>query len=176
MSAEETIPQLRERIDRQNKEIAGLRKQNGELRTVAASAAFQSEGYAPETGALFVGAKGDDFVVPTAEVVNQFAEQYNLGKLSPAATTEESGEAETEEVEEQDQSQGDSKRSLDPLSRSGSASSAGAGGAATEKMTRAEWIKLSQTDKAAAETALRQGRVQLSGDQAVVPGTNPYDQ
>lgn len=176
MSTEETIPQQRERIDRQNKEIAGLRKQNKELRTVAAKAAFEAAGYNPDVGALYEGAQGEEFVVPTTEAVAAFADQYGLGKLSPEATTEGTGESVSNEEEEQSASQeAPGSENLDKLSRSGSSAGAGAGGAGSEKMSRAEWIKLSQTDKAAAENALRQGKVQLSGDTPVLQGTNPYD-
>lgn len=176
MSEQETIPQLRERIDQQNKQIAGLRKQNGELRTVAAAAAFESAGYAPESGALYEGVQGDEFVVPTTEAVEAFASQYNLGKRQTTETSEGSGEAVSVEEDERAASQeAPGSTNLDKLSRSGSSAGAGAGGADSEKMTRADWIKLSQQDKAAAENALRQGKVQLSGDQAVQPGTNPYD-
>jgi len=176
MSNEETIPQLRERIDQQNKQIAGLRKQNGELRTVAASAAFESAGYRPEAGALYESVAGDEFVVPTTEAVEAFASQYNLGKVSTAAPSEGSGEPAPVEEEEQDEVPAEPDRSaLAALSRSGSSAGGSAGGASTEQMTRAEWIKLSQSDRAAADQALRQGKVQLSGNDPVPRGTNPYD-
>jgi hypothetical protein len=176
MSAEETIPQLRERIDQQNKQIAGLRKQNGELLTVAAKAAFESAGYNPLHGELFVSKQGDEPVVPTLDAVEAFAEQWQLGKQTPAETSKAADESEPSEGEEQTVDQAaPGSADLDRLSRSGSSSGAGAGGAGSEKMTREEWIQLSRTDKAAAENALRQGKVQLSGSQAVVPGTNPYD-
>lgn len=176
MSAEETIPQLRERIDQQNKHIAGLRKQNGDLFSVAASAAFESAGYNPKHAQLFVSRAGDDVVIPTTEAVEAFAVEWDLGKVSPEATSEGTGgPASVEEEEQTAPQEAPGSTNLEQLSRSGSSAGAGAGGAGSEKMTRAEWIQLSQQDKAAAENALRQGKVQLSGDQAVMPGTNPYD-
>lgn len=174
MSAEETIPQMRDRIDAQNKQLAGLRKQNQELRTAAAEAVFEQQGYNPRHAELFVNQTAEQGTVPTPETVAAFAGEWDLAK--PQLESEQSSApAETEEAEEQPVDQQTPGSALAPMSRSGSSEGAGAGGAGTEKMTRQEWIQLSKTDKGAADTALRQGKVQLSGDAPPVVG-NPYDQ
>lgn len=174
MSTEETIPQMRDRIDAQNKQLSGLRKQNQELRTVAAESTFEAAGYNPKHAALFVTQTAEAGTIPTSEVVEAFAGEWDLAKVK-VDKQEQSGESsEPVEAEEQDAPQRAPGSALDPMSRSGSSTGAGAGGAGSEAMTRQEWIQLSKTDKAAAENALRQGRVQLSGDTPVVG--NPYDQ
>lgn len=175
MSLEETLPQLRERIDAQNKELAGLRQQNTKLLSEAASARFELEGYNPKHAELYVRT-AEDGAVPTVETIRTFAEEWDLGKRAPATTTDSVDEAAPVDEEEPNEDQGADLSHLDRLSRSGSASGDGSGGTGTEKMTRADWIKLSQKDRAAADSALRQGKVQLSGDEGPVPrGSNPYD-
>lgn len=153
--ADETIPQMRERIDKQNTEISDLRSQ---LRTFEAREAFRDAGLKPEFGDLFA-AQADDKTAINTETASAFAEQYGLG----ASIVQE--EAEVEEAPQTEEESG-APAGSELASMSSGGTSAGDGGAATggPTMTRQEWIALQQTDPAAAQSALMRGQVQLRED------------
>jgi hypothetical protein len=176
--SEETIPQMRERIERlekAEKEITSqrdsLRKENAQLK---ARDAFREEGYPASYGDLYAGQNGDAEL--TSESLDAFVTAFGLTKATAQSTGEEStskGESESEAES------GNADLAL--LARGGSRAGEGGVGSSTQApMTRAEYMELAQTDPNAAKVAVSQGRVQLSRDNPYVPsqgrvsGPNPY--
>lgn len=170
--SEDTIPQMRERIDTQAAEIqtrdSTISELQSELRASQAREAFRDAGYNPKHGSLYAQQNPDGDI--TEESVAAFAGEWDLTPASPSAPTE-------EVVDNAEASDG--SEALDSLDRSGSRAGSGGDGSSSEQvLTRQEWIELQLTDPVAAASAMNQGRVQLGEDPtAGAPrGTNPYDQ
>jgi hypothetical protein len=169
------IPQMRETIDRLNKEKAGLQKDNGELqskvRVFEAKDAFRGAGYNPNHGELFAAMNPEGEITPDA--VAEFAERQSLPPLSgDTGDSSEEGDSTSDDA-------GDSN--LAGMAGSGSrGGDGGAGGANVESMTRQEWQALHADDPAAAAQAIASGRVEISKDNPYVSGSglargeNPY--
>lgn len=157
--SEETIPEMRETIERLQKERASLVKDNTKLQSDLhirdAREAFRSGGYDPRHGDLFA-AKNPEAEI-TEENVATFADEWNLAAVSVKSTSE---------SEENSADLADD--GTDALSAMGSGGTStgegGASGTATQKMTRSEWKKLMITDPASAKAAVASGKVEISGD------------
>lgn len=176
--SEETIPQMRERIEtltKENKQLAkNLDDVTKDLRVRNAKDAFSAAGLNPKHAELFAEKYEGD---PTAEAVAEFAEAWDLQPAAPVVTDtpDEEGGSEPEPAP--------GSADLAQLSRSGSRSGdGGIDGAGDQAMTRDQWKDLYQRDPAAAQAAIRQGRVQVSRDNPALAkparaprGTNPYD-
>lgn len=149
--ADETIPQMRDRIDKQNDELNVLR---GELRQYQARDAFRAADLDPKFGDLFA-AQADAKAEITPDAVKEFAVQYNLTPV-PVEQTEVAEEQPAESSEPADTA----------LASMSSGGTAGSGGAATagNRMTRDDWVQLQTTDPVAARQALLEGRVELRED------------
>lgn len=171
--SEETIPQMRERIDqleKQNRELTklvpGLQTEN---RVLKARDVFGAEGFAPEGGELYAAQNPEGEITP--ESVAEFATKYNFGKAEASVETV-IGAAPAEEGKA-DPKAAPGAAELGTLSRGGSrAGEGGAGASSTEPMTRAEWQGLYARDPAAAKAAVASGRVQISKDN-VYSGVRP---
>lgn len=154
--AEETIPQMRDRIEEQNKELSSLRREN---RTLKASELFRDKGYSPSHAELFTSSHEGDI---TAEAVEEFVQKFDLAPQSAPETPPSDTQSE-EEAPAPDPGEGLSDFS-------GGGSRGGSGGAATpgtKTMTKEAWKDLQKSDPAAAKLALLQGRVELNPN-------NPY--
>ena len=156
--AEETIPQMRERIDALEKQVKSQNETNtklqGENRTLKARDAFREQGYDPVHGELFASSSESDI---TPEAVNEFAGRYGLNPTSPAASDE--GPAEAEQGAE------DVADGMESFSRAGSGpGTGGAAGPQSDTLTREEYMSLAQSNPAAAKEAVAAGRVQLRAD------------
>ena len=178
---EETIPQMQERIDAQNKEIAGQTKTihdlNKENRRLLARDVAREKGYDASAGELFASANPETDI--TEESLAEFITKFpGLAGGGAASAGGESTEAADGGDEAEQPAAGSSD--LSKLARGGSRSGDSADGAAQQTMTIQEWQELQVTDPAAGKEAIRQGRVQISrgnpyGDQTPVPaGVNPY--
>ena len=171
--SEETVPQMRERIDqleKQNRELGklvpGLQTEN---RVLKARDVFGAEGFAPEGGELYAAQNPEGEI--TSESVAEFATKYNFGKAG--APVEPVADAETEAEEKSAPKAAPGAAELGALSRGGSrAGEGGAGASSTEPMTRAEWQSLYARDPAAAKAVVASGRVQISKDN-VFSGVRP---
>ena len=153
--AEETIPQMRERIEEQNKELSQLRREN---RTLTAKELFREKGYSPTHAELFTASVEGDI---TPEAVDEFVTKFDLTPAEPK--TEEAPEEGTQTEEEAPAP--DPGEGLAEFSGGGSRS--GSGGAATpgsKTVTKEQWRELQKTDPAAARMLLEQGRVELNPD------------
>lgn len=180
--SEETIPQMRDQIDsltKTNKDLASTNKQLiVDVRGFAARDAFRDEGYAANHGDLYAAQNPEGDI--TADLVNEFAGRFNLGKVEPDGDGDDGGEGSSDEGD-QSSTEGAGSTDLADMARGGSRPGDSAGGATSEPMTRATWQDLMQTDPAAGREAVRQGKVQVSKDnpwlhdgQPVTPGNNPY--
>ena len=179
--SEETIPQMREALDNANKSIKDLTADNEKLTTdnrgFAARDAFRNEGYAANHGDLYAASNPEGDI--TADVVNEFAGQFNLAKVETKVVEDASTDADGGAGDGTD-AEALGSTDLGKMDRGGSSSSEGTGGAAPEKMTIQAWQTLMQTDPEAGKEAQRQGRVAISGDnpwgdgKPVAPGSNPY--
>lgn len=154
--SEETIPQMRERIEaleKQTKEATQAREAaEARARLFEARDAFREKGLNPKHADLFVSNHTGDI---TADAVGAFATEYGLAPVTQPTTETATGEG-------QDPS---SDAALAALSRAGSG--AGEGGAAAAgdgPMPREEWEALNARDPNAARALLRQGKVQIRGD------------
>jgi len=149
MGNEDTIPQMRERIDQQNEQ---LRKLEADNRKLIARETFREAGLKPEHGDLFAAQDAKSDI--TVDTVKAFATQFGL--------VEE--EAPVEDTPAPAETGASADEALTQMSSGGSG--AGEGGAASTKqrMTRDEWTELSKTDPAAARQALLEGQVQLRKD------------
>lgn len=153
MANEETIPQMRERIDQQNEQLKQLGAEN---RRLIARETFREAGLKPDHGDLFAAQDAKSEI--TVDTVKAFASQFGLIEETPATDAEvETTPAAAEQGDPADEV-------LSQMSSGGSG--AGEGGAASTKqrMTRDEWTELSKTDPSAARQALLQGQVQLRKD------------
>lgn len=176
MSEDETIPQMRETIERMQKATAADAKtitdQAGQLRVRDAREAFRGQGLNPRHGDLFASQEPDSEI--NAETVTAFAEAWNLA----ADEKVESGSDEGEETSEAT----DGSEGLSSMSGGGSQSDGSIpSGDEIELMPRQEWIQLSVTDPARAKQIAASGRVAISADnpyqttpRRAVSGSNPY--
>lgn len=182
--AEETIPQMRERIDKltdENKDLKSqLESKDSEIRVRDAREAFRKAGYNPKHGDLYAKDNPEGEITP--DDVASYAEEWDL---HPVET-----ESESTDSTQEDSSQGgdgstseadDGSDALSSLNRSGSRSGQGGGGSSDDKTyTRQEWAELNRTDPVKAAAALNQGRVETSGSpnarsgQDLGRGDNPY--
>lgn len=176
MATEETIPQMRERIDQLKSEKqaleASLADKSSELRLFMSRDAFREAGYAASHGELFAAQNPEGEIKP--EAVREFAQKYGLNPVqqgSAPAVEETSGD---DAGEQEPQETTDPGQALGTFpsggSRPGADSAAGAG---TRKMTKDELRELQKSNPAAARQALVEGRVQFSGPNpfaAVMPG------
>ena len=158
--SEETIPQMRERIEALSKQVKDAEKASREAQDKArlyeARDVFREAGYNPKHADLFVKSHDGDI---TAEAVGGFAGEYGLAPAT-ASTSEESSPEQSETGKDEDPG-----KDLSPFNRAGSG--AGEGGAATANdnlMTRDEWEDLNRRDPNAARAALQRGRVQIRKD------------
>jgi len=155
--AEETIPDMRNRIDGLEKQLVTEQKAReaaeGNLRLFEARDAFREAGYQPKHADLFI----KSFEGPiTPEAVVNFVDEFGLAP-QPKGAEGEGTKVKNEAV----QSQGN----LSSFSRAGSG--AGEGGQQSPKgdtMTRQAWEELSRTDPNAARIAVQKGLVQLRTD------------
>lgn len=177
--SEETIPQMRERINKLEKSEKELQSQNADLSkevtTLKARDTFREQGYPASYGDLFAGQSDGSEV--TVEAVQTFIEQYGLAPGDSPAT----GDGSTDEGDLESDQQPSGSEDLALLARGGSrAGEGGTGSSASETLTRAEYLDLARNDPAAAKVAVSQGRVQVSRDNPYVPsqgrvsGDNPY--
>lgn len=177
--SEETIPQMRETIERLSKDKSGLAKQVEDqakaLRNYEAADAFRAAGYNPNHGKLFAALHPDGEI--TAEAVTAFADEQGLAPVQASTQESEAGGGD-------DTSQAsDGMEAAAALAGGGSrAGDGGAGGSNVQTLTRAQWQDLHASDPAAARAAVASGRVDISRDNVYVrqaggsqaPG-NPYD-
>lgn len=161
--AEETIPQMRERIDALEKKLAteqkAREKAEADVRLFSAKEVFRSAKLPEVQAELFVKTHEGDI---TPESVKEFATKF--------------GVAPTEPVQKEATSEGTTTPAtgtkLADMSRAGTG--AGEGGAATagdRPMSRQDWNALNQRDPAAALAVLRQGGVALRTDNVLAVRT-----
>ncbi len=176
MADEETIPQMRETIDRLKKENRTAEKtiteQAGELRVRDAREAFRAQDLNPRHGDLFASQEPESDI--NAETVTAFAEAWNLGAAGAGDSDTDEGD-DTSEVTD---------GSEDLSTMSGGSSAAGdqiPSGDEIELMPRDEWVQLSITDPARAKQIAASGRGAISADhpyqaspRQVASGHNPY--
>lgn len=173
--SEETIPQMRETIERLSKDKAGLegsvKDLTGQLRVRDARDAFRTEGFNPKHGDLYAAVNPEGEI--TAEAVNTFAEDQGLPVLDGNQSGSDDGGESTSGAK-------DGTENLADMSGSGSgAGEGGAGGAVPETLSRQEWQALYASDPASAKAAVASGRVEISKDNVMLkpsasPGANPY--
>ena len=175
--SEETIPQMRERIDqltKENKDLAkalpDLQKEN---RVLKARDIFGEKGFPKTSGELFAAQYPDGEI--TDDQVTAFVDRYGIGQTDAPDPVDDPPK--DEGGSDPDPATGSAD--LANLSRGGSrAGDGGAGGSDTETLTRAEWQELYARDPAQAKAVARQGRVQITKDNTFSgekPGPgNPY--
>lgn len=175
--SEETIPQMREQIAALEKQLKEanrtLASQATENRVLKARDVFGAQGFDPKAGELFAAQNPDGDITP--EAVNAFVEAYGVGKAGAPSSQ---GDAADVDGGESDPAPAPGASDLAKLNRGGSrAGDGGSGGPSTQPMTRQEWQSLYAKDPAAAQAAVRQGRVQVSKDNVYVGEPtvgNPY--
>jgi hypothetical protein len=174
--SEETIPQMRDQIDSQAKQIKTLEGTNAELgkdlRTRDAREAFRDAGYNPKHGDLYADKNPSGDI--TQELVASFAGDWDLSPLSDDSDSSDEGDGTTDA--------GDGSDALSSMDRSGSRAGDGGDGVSNQKLlTRQEWAEMKVSDPAQAAAALNQGRVLVSTSgnlrvgQTQAPGVNPYE-
>jgi len=174
MSEEVSIRNQRDQINTLEKQVKALTGERDTLATenrqFAVRNAFVDEGYSAEHAELFASVNEGE---ATSEAIDTFVTKYGL---SQQGTTDSEEATETDGGGDQSDS-GTGSSKLAGMSGGGSgAGSGGADGAGGESLTRQEWQALYATDPAAANDAVRQGRVQVSSvDTPVAPGVNPFD-
>lgn len=156
--AEETIPQMRERIETLEKQVKTLESVKTDLgkenRTLKARELARDQGYDPTHGELFAASSDGDI---TADGLSEFAGRYGL-------TPTQSGSADSAPAEAE-KSVEDDAGSLESMSRAGSsAGSPAAAGPGADMMTRQEYNDLAKSNPAAAKEAVAAGRVTLRAD------------
>lgn len=156
--SEETVPQMRERIEALEKETADAKKaaadSQSRARLFEARDAFRSKGLKSEYAELFLGAHDGDI---TADAVEGFVSKYGFQPESaPTPPADESSNTATNVL---------GSSALSALARAGSAP--GSGGQQTpgdEAITREDWNELNKKDPAAARAVLAKGGVQIRKD------------
>jgi hypothetical protein len=175
--SEETVPQMRETIDRirgeRNSALKQVDKLEVEIHVRDAREAFRTGGYDSRHGDLFA-AKNPDMEI-NEENVATFADEWNLAAVESSSTPEGEGE-EPSKVD-------DGSEALAGMAGSGTSTGEGGSDGATEtKMTRPDWAKLMISDPAKAKAVAVSGQVELSDDNPwlgsdrvrTLPGQNPY--
>lgn len=155
--AEETIPQMRERIEALEKQVKSLSGDkdtlNAENRTLKAREFARDQGYDPVHGELFATSTDSEI---TAEGLNDFATKFGLNPTTTEVTKETTS---TEESVEE------SAPGMESMSRAGSGpGTTPAAGVGSDILTRQEYMALAQSNPAAAKEAVAAGRVQLRAD------------
>lgn len=155
--AEETIPQMRERIEALEKQVKSLSGDkdtlNTENRTLKAREFARDQGYDPVHGELFASSTDGDI---TADGLSEFANKFGLNPTSTEVANETTS---TEESAE------DNADAMDSFSRAGSGpGTAPAAGVGSDTLTRQEYMELAVSNPAAAKEAVAAGRVQLRSD------------
>jgi len=173
---EETIPQMRETIDRLVKDNKSLTAERdtavGEVRSLNARSFASAANFTPQAGELYAKNTEGDL---TADGFAEFATGLGLtaSEAVPPAT---GGEAPAAGEETTPEATGSAD--LSNMARGGSTTEGGAGSATEESMTRDEWIELSRTDPIAAKEALAKGKVLVSKDNPYAGGSqrpgNPF--
>ena len=180
--SEETIPQMREALDKANARNKDLEKSvselSGENRVLKARDIALGQGYEANSGELFAQANPEADI--TAEALDAFIQKFpGLASQNEAAARAE-GEGGASEEGESSTDGGAGSSSLADMARGGSRPGESAGGASQEMMTRQEWQELMANDPIAGREAVRQGRVAIASDnpfgdaKAVAVGRNPY--
>lgn len=175
--SEDTIPQMRETIDRLAKENKSLTTERddavGEVRNLTAKEYARLGNFTPATGELYAKTAEGDL---SEDGLVAFATGLGIPELSGEETKVEE-ESSTEKVEETG-ADAPGSPDLSKMSGGGNQQEGGSGGADSELMTRQEWTALSRTDKVAAAAALAQGKVKFSKDNPFAGDTqrpgNPY--
>lgn len=162
MANEETVPQMRDRIEQLNAEKATALRQAQEaeatVRKLSARDAFREAGYSAAHGELFAAQNPEGEITP--EAVTEFASNYNLQLVSGSA---EASTTSTDSEEGTSEEANDPGQGLANFSGGGSRASTGtAAGAGAGKMTKEEWHKLNRDNPAAARDALLKGKVEMS--------------
>ena len=173
--SEKTPAELRDAFEALQKENKKLAAENETLhktnRSLQAANAFREAALAPDLADLFVAAVPDGDI--TVDAAKEFAQKYGIAPKADEGSADENEE--TEEIVE------DQRSGLANIARAGSG--AGTSGQATggaKLVTRDEFLRMQQTDPAAAQQALAEGRVQLRTDNpyvsgpAVLTGDNPF--
>lgn len=163
---EETIPQMRDTIDRLTKDLKTIGAERddavAEVRGLTGREFAREADFSPQAGELYAKNTVEDL---SAEGFESFATGVGL-----TANVKEEAKVDGEEDPSKEETTTEAKGSADltKMARGGSATEEGGAGSATEElMTRAEWTELSVTDPIAAREALAKGKVLLSKD-------NPY--
>jgi hypothetical protein len=179
--SEETIPQMREQIESLTKDLTKVKDESVSLakenRTLKARDIAREQGYDASRGDLFASANPDADI--TAEALDQFVQNFNLGSAPSGDEVKDEGAPSGEGDPPTGEPAGSGD--LANMARGGSRPGDSAGGASPEKMTRQEWQELHANDPIAAREAVRQGQVEISsgnpfGDgRAVAVGANPYN-
>lgn len=159
--SEQTIPEMRERIDaldKANKKLEGdLKVQVQTNRTLQAKEVFRDKGFDPKHGELFATTNPDGDI--TGEAVEAFVEQWSLSAAKETPATEETAPVEGTE-------QGaPSTASTNLAGMNGGGSGPGGGGQPAVEattLTKDQWHELNRTDPVAAREAL--SRVELRKD------------
>lgn len=159
--SEETIPQMRERIEALEKQTKTAEQRATEaeskVRVFEAREVARDQGFSPKTGELFAKVNEGEI---TPEALNTFATENGLQPVKET-TTESEGTSE----EADDSGETDTTGNLGAMSGGSSASGSGGQQAAGSKtMTKAEFHSLSQSDPVAARQAALEGRVELRAD------------
>lgn len=158
MSEEQTIPQMRETIDRLSKDKTGLERTvqelRSEVRTYQAKEVAVEAGYMPAHGKLYAAVNTEGDV--TVEALAAFAMEQGL----PPAASSNQGSSEEEESSTETKESGDTN--LAGMAGGGSrAGDGGDGGVQSETLTRQAWQELFRADPAAARQAVASGRVEI---------------
>lgn len=162
--SEETVPQMRERIEALEKQA----KQADEARQAAESKArlfeardaFRTKGLKPEYAELFISQHSGEV---TDEAVDGFVDRYKFQPENPTPPAD--GETKTEKSVP-------GSTALSALS--GAGSRPGDGGQQTpseQAMTRQEWNELNKKDRVAARAVLARGGVQIRKDNIYAQNT-----
>tara|TARA_Y100001970_G_C14083932_1_gene776239 strand:- start:433 stop:927 length:495 start_codon:yes stop_codon:yes gene_type:complete len=153
LSNEESIPNLREALDKAKADNNTLQEQfnqvSGELKGMKAKEAFRAGGYQDSHAELFLKANPDADI--TNETVSEFVTSYNLSPQSAPV----------------EQSAGLSDMGQVADNTSPSVVGTPEGG----KISKADYKKLQASDPTAAHEALIQGKVEMRGDNYVANQT-----
>ncbi len=156
--SEETVPQMRERIEALEKQAkdatTAAQAAESRARLFEARDAFRTKGLKPEYAELFLGAHQGDI---TPDAVDGFVDKFGFQPESTPPPADDSAKgAETNPP---------ASSTLSAFSRAGS--SVGEGGQqtpGTTTMTREDWNELNKKDRGAARAVLARGGVQIRKD------------
>lgn len=164
--SEETVPQMRERIEALEKQV----KDEADARSAAESKArlyeardaFRGKGLKAEYAELFISQHSGDV---TEEAVNGFVDKFGFKPESTPPPAAEEGSETVKNV----------TGSTALSNMSGAGSRPGDGGQQTpgeEAMTRQDWNELNKKDRVAARAVLARGGVQIRKDNIYARETN----